>query len=118
MIVPSMKRDKFKESENYKMHYREQLDDKLSGVRIVNLDENMIYHISTQGASNIVNSVGFSVHSGHFEEDDLSNIIPEKLLVSREVNMRLEETQDRTEVFECHKFQGNTDSINIDFKPI
>lgn len=113
-----MKKEKFRESESYEMHYREQSDGELSGVRIVNLNGDMIYHISTQGASKIVNSVGFSVDSGHFEEEDLSKVIPEKLLVSREVNFRVREKQDRTEVFECHKFQGNSDSLNIDFKPV
>lgn len=113
-----MKRDHFDECENYRMHYRVRLDDGLSEVRTSQLHRDAIYHISTQGASKIVNSVGFSIDANNEITEDLSRVVPEKLLVKREVEIPLEGKQDKTEVFECHKFQGDSNSLNVDFKLI
>jgi len=77
-----------------------------------------MYRMSTQGAGDTVNSVGFSIKDEGRFDAGLQDIIPEKLLVERVLDVPLEGEKNETEVFECYKFQGNSDSLNVEFKLI
>lgn len=117
-LVDNMKRDHFKQCENYKMHYREQLDGGLSEVRTAYLNSEMMYRMSTSGAGDTVSSVGFSIKKESKLNEGLQDIVPEKLLVERVIDIPPKGEKNETEVFECYKFRGNADSLNVEFKLI